>query len=151
MKKLMILFAIVIMITGGTVGVLKWLGAGPFAEEEVVDPNAVKQVDRATRFLDMDPISIPLIQGDRVVATVKIEYKLETVGQDNFDTVREVIRPLNSAIFRDLYAYIPRTLHTNETLDVTLIKYRIAMICDRYVGNGVVHDALIQSMTNTQN
>ena len=151
MKKLMILFAIVIMIAGGTIGVLKWLGAGPFAEEVVVDPNAVKTVDRSTRFLDMDPINIPLIQGDQVVGTIKIEYKLETVGKENFDTLREVSRPLNSAIFRDLYAYIPRTLHNNESLDVTLIKYRIAMICDRYVGVGVVHDALIQGMTNTRN
>ncbi|TCS64266.1 hypothetical protein [Varunaivibrio sulfuroxidans] len=149
MKKLAIAIAAVLMLSGGTISILKWMKIGPFADTTAEKSDAIKQIDNATRFIDMDPMFIPIFKDNGVAGTIQLHFKFEVNGADNEKKVRQVVRLLNNEIFKDLYAYIPRTLHNNNTLDVELIKHRLEMDAAKVLGPGVVNAALIQSMTNS--
>ena len=156
MKKLVIAFAVLIMLAGGTVSILKYLEVGPFekpvVEGEVVDPEKEKAksfFEQRPRYIEMDPIQVPVFQDDGVAGTIMIHYKLEALTLDNERKIAKAKRQLGDALIKDFSYYIPRTLRNNKTLDVTLVKYRIMMVANRLLGEEVVSDALIQAMTST--
>ena len=159
MKKLIIAFAVLILLAGGTVTLLKYLAVGPFeiSEEERLAQeaaNAERDKTRAIfearpRYVEMDAIHVPVFNNNQVQGTIMIHYKLEVLNVDNERIVAKAQRRLSDALIKDFSFYIPRTLRNNKTLDVTLIKYRIMMTADKMLGKGVVSDALIQAMTNT--
>ena len=157
MKKLVIAFAILIMLAGGTVSVLKYLEIGPF-EKELVQGEGTGAATKSKassfsaqrpRYIKMDPVQVPVFQDEGVAGTIQIHYKIEVLTTDNERTVAKAKRQLGDALIKDFSYYIPRTLRNNKTLDVTLIKYRIILVADRMFGEGVVNDALIQAMTST--
>lgn len=160
MKKLVILFAVILLLAGGTVSLLKFLAVGPFevsAEEQAAQQAADAEKDKTLslfeqrpRYIEMDPIHVPVFQNNDVAGTIMIHYKLEVLNVDHERTVAKAQRRLGDALIKDFSFYIPRTLRNNKTLDVTLIKYRIMMISDKLLGKDVVSDALIQAMTSTE-
>ncbi|MFQ5765936.1 MAG: hypothetical protein ACE5GT_13520, partial [Rhodospirillales bacterium] len=108
MKKLVLIFAFLVMLCGGTVSALKFLEIGPFEvkgkpKEEKV---AVVKSDAAV-FVDMDPLAIPVFQGNRVAATVQIQVKLQTNGDDNASKIRRMMPVINDAFVRDLHGFMP--------------------------------------------
>lgn len=159
MKKLAIAIAVLLMLTGGTVGTLKYLEIGPFektAEEiaaaNAIDPNVEKAksfFNERPRYIEMDPIQVPVFQGEGVAGTIIINYKIEVLGTDNERKVARSKRQIGDALISDFSYYVPRTLRNHKTLDVTLIKYRIIMVSERLMGKDVVNDALIQAITST--
>lgn len=159
MKKLVIAIAIMLMLAGGTISILKYLSIGPFektpeeiAAEGAVDPNVEKAksfFEQKPRYIEMDPIQVPVFQDDGVAGTIMIHYRVEVMGLENERTLTKSKRQLGDALIKDFSYYIPRTLRNNKTLDVTLIKYRIIMVAERLFGKDVVNDALIQAMTST--
>jgi len=159
MKKLVIVFAVIIMLAGATVSLLKYLSVGPFevtAEELAAQKTAEAErqhtkelFDSRPRYIEMDAIQVPMFLGNEVAGTIMIHYKLEVLSVDHERTVAKAKRRLGDALLKDFSFYIPRTLRNNKTLDVVLVKYRIMMIADKMLGKGVVNDALIQAMTST--
>lgn len=155
MKKLVIAFAVLIMLAGGTVGILRYLEVGPFersAEEIAADPNKEKArsfFEKRPRYIEMDPIQVPVFQDNGVAGTIMVHYKIEVMTVDDERKVAQSKRQLGDALIKDFSYYIPRTLRNNKTLDVTLVKYRIMMVAERMLGKDVVTDALIQAMTST--
>ncbi|HEY9080817.1 hypothetical protein [Magnetovibrio sp.] len=159
MKKLILAFAFLIMLAGGTVSLLKYMSLGPF--EITPEELAAQQAEEATkektkalfesrpRYIEMDPIQVPVFQDNDVAATIMIHYKLEVLNVDNERLVAKSQRRLGDALLKDFSFYIPRTLRNNKTLDVTLVKYRILMTANKMLGKDVVNDALIQAMTST--
>ena len=159
MKKLVIALAILIMLAGGTVSILKYLEIGPFEKtaEQIAADAANPEVEKAKsffekrpRYIEMDTIQVPVFQDNGVAGTIMINYKIEVMSLDDERKVAKSKRQVGDALIKDFSYYIPRTLRNNKTLDVTLIKYRIIMVTDRLLGKGTVTDALIQSMTSTE-
>ena len=158
MKKLVIALAVLVMLAGGTVSILRYLEIGPFektveeAAAAAANPDAQGTSafsDNRPRYIEMDPIQVPVFQDDGVAGTIMINYKLEVLGLENERKVASAKRQLGDALIEDFAYYIPRTLRNNKTLDVTLIKYRIMMVAERLLGKDAVNDALIQAMTST--
>lgn len=162
MKKLVIAVAILFMLAGGTISILRYLNIGPFelTPEEIAAQAAANaanpEAQRAKsffaerpRYIEMDPIQVPVFQADGVAGTIMIHYKIEVLNLENERLIAKSKRQIGDALIKDFSYYIPRTLRNNKTLDVTLIKYRIIMVADRLLGKGKVNDALIQAMTST--
>jgi len=159
MKKLVIAIAVLIMLAGGTVSILKYLEIGPFEKtpEQIAAAAANPEAEKAKsffekrpRYIEMDTIQVPVFQDNGVAGTIMINYKIEVMTLDDERRVAKSKRQVGDALIKDFSYYIPRTLRNNKTLDVTLIKYRIIMVTDRLLGKGTVTDALIQSMTSTE-
>ncbi len=147
MKKPALAVAIMLMLAGATIGVLKWLGIGPFGDGGAVETEATGTTPgEPPRFVTMDVLVIPIFQGEKVAATVQIQLKLEATNVENASEIARLLPRLNDAFLRDLYGFIPRHLRKEERLDVALIKDRLQMVGDKVAGPGVIKSVLVQAV-----
>ncbi len=145
MKKLVIAVAIMLMLAGATISVLKWLGIGPFGDPAEVEATWTTP-DEPLHFVTMDVLVIPIFQGEKVAATVQIQLKLEATNLENASKIARLLPRLNDAFLRDLYGFIPRHLRKKERLDLALIKDRLQMVGDKVAGPGVIKSVLVQAV-----
>ncbi len=145
MKKLVIAVAIMLMLAGATISVLKWLGIGPFGDPAEVEATGTTP-DEPLHFVTMDVLVIPIFQGDKVTATVQIQLKLEAADVESASEIARLLPRLNDAFLRDLYGFIPRHLRKKERLDLALIKDRLQMVGDKVAGPGVIKSVLVQAV-----
>ncbi len=146
MKKLLLIFGLLIMLGGGTVSALKFLNLGPFQGDAEVEEKPEEQVEDTTLFVDMEPLAIPIFQGNRVVATVQIQVKLETNGEDNVERIKQIMPVITDAFVRDLHSFMPRLLKAEERIDVLIIKQRLQLIGNKVAGKGLIKNVLVQSV-----
>ncbi|MCH7956584.1 MAG: hypothetical protein IIB63_03425 [Proteobacteria bacterium] len=147
MKKIVIAVAIMLMLAGGTISVLKWLGIGPFGDGDAVETEATGTTPgEPLRFVTMDVLVIPIFQGDKVAATVQIQLKLEAASVENESEIARLLPRLSDAFLSELYGFIPRHLRKEERLDVALIKDRLQMVGDKVAGPGVIKSVLVQAV-----
>jgi hypothetical protein len=149
MKKLTIAFAVLMMLMGVTISIMKSMGIGPFASSEPAEEGAVEVSNEPPRFMDMPPLVISVFHGDKVATTIHIQLKLEVLGSDNEEKVSRIMPRLNDAFLRDLHAFIPRLLRKQNRVDVVIIKQRLQMIADKVAGKGTIGSVLVQSITDT--
>lgn len=132
------------LLTGVTVSAMKWAEVGPFEKEEVIPFDQLP-----VKYLDMDPLLIPLIQEGGVAAVVQMTLKLETRGEENAAELARQMPRLKDALFRDMYGFLPRLLKDREELDVYILKKRLMLTAAQTVRPGkIVSDILIQSLTD---
>ena len=148
MKKLLLIFGLLVMLCGGTVSALKFLKLGPFQGEEVVEEKPEEQVEATILFVDMEPLAIPVFQGNRVAATVQIEVKLVTNSKDNVERIKQIMPIITNAFVRDLHSFMPRLLKAEERIDVLIIKQRLQLISNKVAGKGLIKNVLVQSVIN---
>ncbi len=147
MKKIVIAAAVMLMLAGATVSVLKWLGIGPFGNGDAVETEATGTTPgEPPRFVTMDVLVIPIIQGEKVASTVQIQLKLEAGTVENASEITRLLPRLSDAFLRDLYGFIPRHLRKEERLDVALIKDRLQLAGDKVAGPGVIKSVLVQAV-----
>ena len=148
MKKLLLIFGLLIMLGGGTVGALKFFKLGPFQGDEVVEEKQEQEeeVEDTTLFVDMEPLAIPIFQGNKVAATVQIQVKLETNGKKNVEKIKRMMPVITDAFVRDLHSFMPRLLKAKERIDVLIIKQRLQLISDKIAGKGLIKNVLVQSV-----
>ncbi len=145
MKKLLLILGLLVMLGGGTVSGLKFLKLGPFQGDEVVEDKPEEQVEDTTLFVDMEPLAIPIFQGNRVAATVQIQVKLETNGKSNVEKIKQIMPVITDAFVSDLHSFMPRLLKAEERIDVLIIKQRLQLIGNKVAGKGLIKNVLVQS------
>ena len=146
MKKLLLIFGLLVMLCGGTVSVMKFFKLGPFQGEEVVEEKPEEQVEATILFVDMEPLAIPVFQGNRVAATVQIEVKLVTNSKDNVERIKQIMPVITNAFVRDLHSFMPRLLKAEERIDALIIKQRLQLISNKVAGKGMIKNVLVQSV-----
>lgn len=142
-KIIIIFFAITILIGSGSFAVMQQLNLGPFAKTDTADK--IKTV--STNFISLDPLVIPIIQGDTVAATIKLELKLNAKLEFQNKIYREMTR-LKDAYVRDLHSFFPRLMSDQTDLDVDALKRRLMKISNRVLGAGVIISVEIDSASN---
>jgi len=148
-KKIVIIFSVFLMLSGGTVSVLKWLEIGPFApvvegemqEEEEVVP------DEPPVAIDVDQIFITIFAEDRVAATVMIKSKIEVIGKENEEMVTKLLPRLSDAFFKDLYVFIPRLVRGQKKLSAAILSDRMKATGDKVMGANVIHNVIIEEVS----
>lgn len=152
MKKLVIIFLIVLLIAGITIGAMKWLELGPFeVPEDQKTEQEPPKIDAPTAlFVDLEPIIINVVEGGQVVTTIQMEIKLETEGNDNIIAIKRALPKYKDAFMKDLHAFVPRMIREIERLDLPTVKQRLQLVADRVAGKpGIVRGVLIQSILDT--
>jgi flagellar basal body-associated protein FliL len=151
MKKLIFIFSLLVMLSGATVSLLKWMKLGPFQEEGVAKEEVIQEEDGDnTVFIDMEPLGIPIFQGNKVAATIQIQVKLETYGEKNAEKIKYIMPVITDAFIRDLHSFMPRLLKAEERVDVLIIKQRLQFISDKVAGKGLIRNVLVQSVIDQQ-
>lgn len=147
MKKLIVLFLMLLLLIGGTAGALMLLELGPFKPKEGTVKKVIRKQEKDTTvFIDMDPLAIPIFQGNKVVATIQILVKLETNSENNAEIIRDRMPVIIDAFVRDLHSFMPRLLKAKERVDVLIIKQRLKMVADKVAGKGLIQNVLVQSI-----
>jgi len=147
MKKIIISIFIIMLLSGATVSVMKWLKLGPFAEPtEMMEKTApVKKIVQST-FLDMEPLVIPLYNGNKAIATVQIQVKLEVLGKENSIKVQRIMTRIKDKFLSDLYAFLPRLIKQEERIKVSILKERLKIMAGIVAGPDLINDVLVQSV-----
>ena len=165
MKKLLILVGALLLIAGGTVSVMKWMNLGPFQEKAAQQEEAPPE---PTLLVDMEPLLIPIFQGDKVAATLQFQVKLETIGSENAAKIQYLMPKINDLFMRELYGFMPRLLKVikeeqkidflgllkeeqqkeGQQFHVLVINQRLKLISDKFIGPDLVTNVLVQSVIN---
>ncbi|MCG8511167.1 MAG: hypothetical protein MI741_18260 [Rhodospirillales bacterium] len=127
---------------------MKQLEWGPFAPDNGEEAAAeAAEPSEPPRFIDMDPLVVPVFAGDKVVGTIQIQLKLETMGAENEEHINLIMPRLNDAFLRELYTYIPRLLRKEGSVDVFMIKQRLQRVAVKVAGKERIDNVLVQSVT----
>ncbi|MBI2586092.1 MAG: flagellar basal body-associated FliL family protein [Rhodospirillales bacterium] len=137
------IFAVLVMLGGGTASILKWLQLGPFQElqKEEKQPKAQKIEEIIT--IDMDPLITTIFQENRVAALVQIELKLETQGDKRAERIKYLLPVINDAFLKDMHSFMPRLLKAEERVDAEIIRQRLQLIGDKVAGKGLIRNVVI--------
>ena len=146
-KKLVIIFAVLLMLSGGTISVLKWLKIGPFSDTiELAEKSAPDEPPVA---IEMDKLSIPIFAENRVAATILIELKVDAIGAENQEMITKLLPRLSDAFFKDLYIFIPRLIRRKNKLTTRILAERRKKTADKVLGPGVLHSVIILKVTES--
>lgn len=147
MKKIIIIVVALVMLGGGGFSALKALKMGPFAEEgEVVEEEAPPA--EPPRIIEFDPLYLPIFRGNKVAATIQIQFRLEAQGEENEAKIIKLLPRLNDAFLRDLYVFIPEQLNKTEKIDPKVIMRRLHQVGARVTGKGVIAGVVVQSVAS---
>lgn len=154
MKKLIVMAVpVVLILSSGVIGVMKWMEIGffkppPPAEGEET-PASKPKSGAPARFVDVDPLNVTVIEGNRLRTVLQISLKLEVATEkDSIFVQRRMVR-FSDAALRDLYDFLPRLLREVDRIEIALLKDRLQLIADKIFGKGMVKGVLIQSVHDT--
>ncbi|MBO6948440.1 MAG: hypothetical protein JJ855_10735 [Rhodospirillales bacterium] len=152
MKRLVVIFALVLLVAGATIGAMKWFGLGPFQKpEDELAQEKPKEIEAPEAlFVDVEPLLVNVVQGGAIATTIQLEVKLETAGNENIIQIKRMLPQYKDAFLKDLHAFIPRMLSELGRIDLPTLKQRLQLVADRVAGSkGVVRGVLIQSLLDT--
>jgi len=147
MKMMLIILAALMILAGGAVSALKFLKMGPFIDVDAVVVEEIEEVKSI--FIDMEPILIPIFQGDQVAAKIQIQIKLETKDKDKAIKIQRMMPKISNVFITDLHAFMPRLIKQQERVDVIILKARLREIAARRLEKGLIDDILVQSVLDT--
>ncbi|MDP7228199.1 MAG: hypothetical protein QF603_06345, partial [Alphaproteobacteria bacterium] len=101
------------------------------------------------RFIEMGLLLIPIFSGDRVVTTIQIQIKLETMGTEREEKINKMMPRINDLFLRDLYAFIPRLVKKEGKIRAIVIKKRLEMLATKVADPDLISNVLVQSITDT--
>ena len=145
-KKIVIIFAVLLMLTGGTISVLKWLKIGPFSE--TVEENEVPS-EPTPLTINMNKLSVPIFADNTLATTIQIELKVQVIGIENKEKINKYKPRLSDALFKDLYVYIPRLVRREIKLTKSILTKRMHQVADKVFGQGVLHKIIITKVKDS--
>ncbi|WP_046021314.1 hypothetical protein [Magnetospira sp. QH-2] len=137
-----------ILLTGGSFAVANWMGYDLIAMimGTEVEPEPEPVPVEEPLYVDLEPLLVPLIQGDRMQATVTIEVKFECMGKENEDKIKRLAPKLSDTFLRDLYSYLPRMLRKTSEVDLALLKDRLLLLSAKATGDpDLVRDLTVKA------
>ena len=149
-KIVIIIFTGVVLLAGGSVVLLQQMEMGPFASEEtkiekenkVEDAPQKKEPDFLS--VDMDPLSIPIIQDGKVRLNLQIEIELKTTEKQE-SNLKQQLPILKDAYISDLFSFIPRQLRKSKKLDKETLERRLQIVGKRVIGKEKIKEVVIKS------
>ena len=144
-KKIIIIFAILLMIGGGTISVLKWLQIGPFSNK--VEEEKITQVEPPID-IKMDKLSIPIFAEDRVAATILIELKVQVLGVENQQALIKQLPRLTDAFFKELYVFVPQLIRRKTKLTTSILTTRMQKAAKKVLSPGLLHKIVMLKVTD---
>lgn len=153
MKRIIIAVAVVIMLMGGGISVMKTLKIGPFAPVPTANGDAPVEAPKEKLepvIVPLEPLTVPVFQGDKIATTVTMEVHLEVMGSKKAAEAKKMLPKIADTFLRDLHAYLPRLVETQGELDVEVILGRLNSVAKKSpVTKDLVNRVLIQAISDT--
>ncbi|MGB0749691.1 MAG: hypothetical protein ACPGO3_13185 [Magnetospiraceae bacterium] len=152
MKRIIIVLLVLLLLGGGAGAALFFLEIGPFAPAEEMDgegDDAGITLGPAPTYVNMQPLNIPILDGDTVVTTLQVELSLQ-VSEEKKEAVTHNLPRLRDAFLWDLYSYLPRVLRAGGRPDILVLKQHLMRVADKAIGSGMIEDVLVQSLVEAK-
>ncbi|HVI53011.1 MAG TPA: hypothetical protein VM661_17515 [Candidatus Sulfotelmatobacter sp.] len=154
MKKLIVIILVLLLLVGGGLGVMTFLGKGPFAamlaeqqkkkaEEEA--KAAAEAPPPPTVFFDLGTFIIPVVQKRNIVKQVGLDMEIEVEVRVQAKVAAEMPR-LQNSVNLDLYDTVPNHMDVRNPADKEAIRQHLIALGNKEFGEGAVHDVVIKSM-----
>ena len=139
MKKIIIIFAVLVLLLGGA-GAAAYLGYIPlgFGAESTVQAD-----DAPTERIEMDPFTMPVIRGGTLRGDVTLSISLKVRSGPDMFRVWRFQRQLRDAYIKDLHALMSLNLDEPDFLEGEFIRKRLRDIADKVIGRGFVRSVMV--------
>ena len=97
------------------------------------------------RFVEMDPIILPIIDAEGVSQVVTLVISLEVVGEKNAEYALQLSPRLKDAYIQDMYGVLNRKASMEGgVIKVEELKERLNRISTKVLGESKINDVLLQ-------
>jgi len=154
-KIVIFVFVGIILLSGGSIGLMMYLEIGPFAnEDKKANENSTTKDEKpekkiAVQTVTMAPLSIPIIQNGKIALNLQLEVQIDTTKK-KAPKLREKLPILKDAYVRDLFSFIPRQLRKSKKLDQETLRRRLQVMGQRTVGKGIILAVNIKSYSEVK-
>ena len=154
-KIVIFVFVGIILLSGGSIGLMMYLEIGPFAnEEKQADENSTTKDEKPEKKIAMEtvtmaPLSIPIIQNGKIALNLQLEVEIDTT-EKKAPKLREKLPILKDAYVRDLFSFIPRQLRKSKKLDQETLRRRLRVVGQRTIGKTIIHAVNIKSYSEVK-
>lgn len=137
---------------GCVLALLALLGAGlpAAAAEHQAGPKDKPSTPGAPAFFNIEPIVLPVIEGNRVPRQVGILLTVEMGQGHSQSEARDKERQLTDAFITELYRIYGWRSGDDRVVSERLIKQRLLAAADKVLGKGVVDAILIRQLVEEQ-
>ena len=147
MKKIILIIAVILLLIGGAVGGLFFVGFGPFAKRELPSFEMPKREARFT-YTDINAIIIPMLTisaFDENPKPRQLYLSLRLVyNTDNKEAIMLKIPKLRDAYLREMMLFLPEHMRGRKIADIAAVKLRLVQITNRTMGEGKIQDVLFR-------
>ena len=137
MKKLAII-AVALFVLGGA-------GAGAWLFLWRDDGSAAPAAEAPPTFVELPPITVSVIRGDRVVRLLVVDVTLEMHPGDDPAAVDGALPRLTDAFLVELHGLFGHRLMDERGFDLDLVRSRLKLVAARVVGGDLVSDVLVKA------
>ena len=139
------IFLVLILVLGGA-GAAGWwfMLREPPAETAESAPPA--EAGDAPRYVDVDPVTVPVFRDGRVVQHMSFVVVLQVDGEDQQRVVYKSMRRLTDAYIRELHVLLSRRFVWQDDDIVPLVRKRLMAASARVVGREVVAEVLVKGI-----
>jgi flagellar protein FliL len=95
-------------------------------------------------FVQMRPIILPIVEGNRVTRTAGVILVLELEKGKTEAELEPSRTKLVDAFITELYTFIDQHKESPRAIDAAAVKVRLQATSDRILGPGFVHEVLVQ-------
>jgi flagellar basal body-associated protein FliL len=99
-----------------------------------------------TRFVNLDPFTVPFLGAQGPDGQVNLVVALELVDIDRRDAVLDLVPKIRASIYETLFASITNRAHSREIPSNEKLKRFVRKATERVVGSDVVADVLVQQV-----
>ena len=146
MKIVVIIMVVLMVLSGGAIGVMKWLQIGLFEPDTKAEADLKLEETKPT-YINMDPLTVNVFSGNKILTTLRVTIKLEVRGTDNTNFVYAHLPKISDALFQDMHAFLPRIINQEDkSLDIFLLKKRLKLATDKLYPEGQVYNVLVQAI-----
>lgn len=104
-----------------------------------------KEESSGTEYVKLDPLILPIIDGNGVQQIVSLVVALEVAGVFEADKVKDMSPKLTDAYITDMYGVLNEQVALRGgVIQVSLIKARLLSVTDKIMGKDIVSSVLLQ-------
>ncbi len=109
------------------------------AKDEAHDPAHLE-------FVELETLTLPIVDSEGVSQVVSLVIALEVTDHSNLEKIEKLSPRLNDAFLTDMYSVLNNrgAERYGGMLPVEEIKTRLVSVSDHVLGEGTVHDVLLQ-------
>jgi flagellar basal body-associated protein FliL len=116
------------------------------APEAKASGGAEAAVSTAPSFLELQPLTIPVVRESAVERMLRVSLTLELAGAEASGRATDALPRLTDAFVVELYGLLGRRQMAERQYDTGIIKRRLQAVSDRVLGPGTVTNVLVQGL-----